>query len=147
MSLDLLNKSVAATELLSQRPENAELLSKIMNWDFTKVENRYCKMYPDRDAVEARRQFCIFVYLTLATGQELYIPSYMADDFWHIALWFTHDWMAFSEYVAGRFLHHQPLCVQPNASDEEARLQEFRQACIQHFGEVNVFVEAVVCCM
>lgn len=85
--------------------------------------------------------------MTLATGQELYIPSYMADDFWHIALWFTQDWMAFSEDVTGRFLHHQPLCVQPALSEETARLEEFRQACIEHFGEVNVLTKAVVCCM
>ena len=71
----------------------------------------------------------------------------MADDFWHIALWFTQDWMAFSEYVAGRFLHHQPLCVQPTAHEEEDGLNEFRKICIQHFGEVSVLVEAVVCCM
>lgn len=140
-------EATLAQKPLSQQPENAQLLAKIMSWDFSKVENRYRKMYPDRDAIEARRQFCIFVYLTLATGKELYISSYMADDFWHVALWFTQDWMAFSEDVAGRFLHHQPLCVQPSPSEETARLEEFRQACIKHFGEVNVLIEAVVCCM
>ncbi len=68
-------EATLAQKPLSQQPENAQLLAKIMSWDFSKVENRYRKMYPDRDAIEARRQFCIFVYLTLATGKELYIPA------------------------------------------------------------------------
>ncbi len=140
-------EATLAQKLLSQQPENAQLLAKIMSWDFSKVENRYRKMYPDRYATETRRQFCIFVYLTFATGRDLYIPSYMADDFWHIAPWFTQDWIAFSEDVVGHFLHHQPLCVQPDPSEETARLEAFRQACIEHFGEVNVLIEAVVCCM
>jgi len=57
----------------------------------------------------------------------------------------TPDWVAFSEDMAGRFLHHQPLCMQPSPSEETARLAEFRQACLEHFGEVNVLIGEVVC--
>ena len=38
-------------------------------------------------------------------------------------------------------------CMQPSPSEETASLEEFRQACLEHFGEVNVLIEEVVCCM
>jgi hypothetical protein len=135
------------TQLLSKTEPNAELLEKISSFDFTNVIARYSELHLSSDAQEAHRQFCVFVYLSLATGQTLFMPSRIADDFWHVALIFTHDWQAFSNKVAGKFIHHVPLMVEPTFEYKEAQLDQFRTACVNHFGEVNVTIDAFVCNM
>ncbi|MFP4298171.1 MAG: hypothetical protein ACLFT0_09950 [Spirulinaceae cyanobacterium] len=139
--------NTAHQELLSQNPDNAELLQKVFSWNFDRVKKRLLRYNPEMNVEKACQDFRYWVYLNLASDQTLFIPSFLADEFWHAALLFTEDWMAFSNYVAGEFLHHHPL---ENPLPEEeiiAKLEAVKEASIQHFGEIVLEISDVVCCM
>jgi len=62
-------------------------------------------------------------------------------------LFFTEDWMAFSNDVVGEFLHHYPLENLLPEAEIIAKLEAVKEASIQHFGEIVLKISDVVCCM
>lgn len=132
---------------LSNLAHNAELLQKIMNWDFSAEEQRFQKEFPHEDVAKASHDFRIFLYLTIADGVSYFIPSFPADHMWHVSLWFTHNWQAFSmECNNGVFFHHNPMSEALPEDEAREKLDAIQEACIRHFGSVIIEISDVVCC-
>ncbi|MEQ8381229.1 MAG: hypothetical protein RH949_02525 [Coleofasciculus sp. A1-SPW-01] len=132
---------------LSELPENAKLLAKVKAWDFSAEMRRFQKEYPHEDVQKAVEDFRHFIYLCVADKAQYFIPSFEADHFWHICLWFTHNWMAFSQDISGDFIHHNPLEEALLPEDARIKLDEIRAASIRHFGKEVLKISDVVCCM
>ncbi len=135
------------TIYLSEMSNNADLLAKIKAWDFSAEMRRFQKEYPGEDVQEAVQDFKHFVYLCVADGVQYFIPSFEADRFWHICLWFTHNWLAFSNEVYGELIHHNPLEEAFPPEQARIKLDEIRAASIRHFGKEVLKISDVVCCM
>ncbi len=132
---------------LSTLPKNDQLLKKIQSWDFSAEMRRFEKEYPSEDLQKAVEDFKYFIYLCVADGKQYFIPSFEADHFWHICLWFTHNWVAFSHEILGEFIHHNPLEEAFSPEKARTKLDEIRSASIRHFGQEVLKISDVVCCM
>lgn len=132
---------------LSKLPNNAELLTKINDWDFSAEMRRFQKEYPSEDVQKAAEDFRHFVYLCVADKVQYFIPSFEADHFWHICLWFTHNWLKFSKDISGDFIHHNPLEESLPPEEASIKLDEIRTASVRHFGKEILNIFDVVCCM
>ncbi|MEA5464923.1 hypothetical protein [Leptothoe sp. PORK10 BA2] len=132
--------------LLSEYAENSQLLKRIWEWDFTRVEKRLLRERPNLNIQKALEQFRYFMYLCLATGP-IFVPNQEIDDVAHTAIVFTEDWFRFSLEFNDGYIHHQPLDepLQPNEAAQ--KLNQIEELSMSHFGRMVFETGEFVCGM
>ena len=120
--------------LLSQHQNNALTLEKVMNFDLSEVREYVSERYPAIDVNKAVTQYRYFIYLIVATGKNVPVPSDEVDLIWHAAILHTQDYFCFCQEVAGYFIHHQPKNF--TRQQKSQMFEELFLLSLKHFGRM-----------
>lgn len=126
----------------------SEVYEKLRTWSMDAIK-RYMvhKGVYSADVVDVmQEEYIRYLSLSIAyAGQVLPISRYV-DDFWHTHILFTQDYVLMSDFVAGKYIHHQPAWGEaldrlehPFATLTMAKYRE-------HFGEPNPQYWDMQCC-
>lgn len=129
-------------------PSVSEIYEKLKTWpmDIIKKYMVHKGVY-SVDIVDAmQEEYIRYLSLSIAySGQVLPISRYV-DDFWHTHILFTQDYVRMSEYVTGKYIHHQPAWGEALDRLEHPfatlTLTKYRE----HFGEPNPKYWDMQCC-
>jgi len=110
----------------------------IYGWNFSNLKARLIRdrvVKDENEAGEAIHEYLRYMELTVRYPHLRLPMSHPVDPVWHTHLLFTHDYAAFCQAIAGRFIHHCPAL---SKEDEEAMTARYLARTValydQHFG-------------
>ena len=126
----------------------SEVYERLKTWSMDSIK-RYMvhKDVYSADIIDAiQEEYIRYLSLSIVySGQVLPISRYV-DDFWHTHILFTKDYVQMSEYVTGKYIHHQPAWGEALDRLEHPfaalTLTKYRE----HFGEPNPKYWDMQCC-
>lgn len=90
------------------------LWEQIASWDMSR-ERQYMINRLDYDAAhvdEMEVEFKRFMYLIAIYPDKVFPMGERLDDFWHVAVMHTKNYIAFCDTIFGRYIHHNPTLTE-----------------------------------
>ena len=100
----------------------ADYYARLDAWDFSIIKAHAVRkgLFSAAEVDDVCREYKRFMALSCAYKSSAVPVSKKVDEFWHIHIIFTEDYMAMCRKVAGGFLHHRPGIL-----DEDVEGQSF----------------------
>jgi hypothetical protein len=108
---------------------------KVWDWDLEEITNQMAIERPDliEELETIESQYRHFIYLGLVTLEELKAPD-LVDEYWHIHILNTPDYVSFCHEIAGQYIHHQRKISLNLEECNQGIYQKLANLSIQHFG-------------
>jgi hypothetical protein len=120
-------------QLCSEEPYK-RIFKDIQSLDMSKIMTKVKYWKPDIDQAEAEKQYRLFIYLCSIYDGFLVVPNEIVDEVWHNHILFTHDYLAFCNQIAGKFIHHNPLISDCSVTELEEERRTLVDLAKLHFG-------------
>lgn len=140
---------ITTSQLTSQLPKNAEILSQITQWDYSEIKNYILEkeLLPEDRINGILKQYQLYLYLRIVEQFRAPMSCTDIDAVWHTHILHTENYLRFCNQInGGEYIHHMPKAHKQycdNGCPDLLRMENLYQ---EHFGDSNFWGNDLTIC-